>query len=44
MRGQRVGVVPGGGVDVAEAGEGGGGGQRVLALHGEDELVAKNKQ
>ena len=44
MRCQSVRVVPRGGVDVSEAGEGGGGGQRILALHGEDELVAVRGQ
>ena len=44
MRCQRVGVVPRGGVDVAEAGEGRGGRQGVLALHGQDELVVRSKQ
>ena len=43
VRRQRVGVVPGGGVDVAEAGEGRGGRQGVLALHGQDELGERNK-
>ena len=42
VRGERVCIVPGGRVDVAEAGEGGGGGQRVLALHGQHELGGNN--